>query len=85
VDTGYATELRAKRYTIKKGASPVKDLAKFAKAVQDAAKKAQEIADKIKDAAAWALKAAREAASGPRRRWKRPSRSGRTSRPRSIR
>src|SRR2546421_9473132 len=62
VDTGYATELRAKRYTIKKGASPVKDLGKFAKAVQDAAKKAQEIADKIKDAAAWALKAAREAA-----------------------
>ena len=40
VDTGYATELRAKRYTIKKGASPVKDLGKFAKAVQDAAKKA---------------------------------------------
>ncbi|HEY4730845.1 MAG TPA: hypothetical protein VIH41_06935, partial [Myxococcales bacterium] len=62
VDTGYATELRAKRYTIKKGASPVKDLGKFAKAVQDAAKKAQEIADRIKDAAAWALKAAREAA-----------------------
>src|SRR6267142_1817938 len=62
VDTGYATELRAKRYTIKKGSPPAKDVAKFAKSVQEAAKKAQEIADKIKDAAAWALKAAREAA-----------------------
>src|SRR5260370_9119654 len=62
VDTGYATEFRAKRYSIKKGSSPVKNLAKFAKALQQAAQKAQEIADKIKDAAAWALKAAREAA-----------------------
>src|SRR5204862_756159 len=62
VDTGYATEFRAKRYAIKKGAAPAKDLAKFAKSVQEAAKKAQEIADKIKEAAAWALKAAREAA-----------------------
>src|SRR6266850_3093594 len=62
VDTGYATELRAKRYTIKKGSPPAKEVAKFAKSVQEAAKKAQEIADKIKDAAAWALKAAREAA-----------------------
>src|SRR5260370_3690415 len=62
VDTGYATEFRAKRYSIKKGSSPVKNLGKFAKALQDAAKKAQEIADKIKDAAAWALKAARDAA-----------------------
>src|SRR6267142_1922323 len=62
VDTGYATELRAKRYTIKKGSPPAKDVAKFAKSVQEAAQKAQESADKIKDAAAWALKAAREAA-----------------------
>src|SRR5258708_38731187 len=62
VDTGYATEFRAKRYSIKKGSSPVKNLAKFAKALQQAAQKAQEIADKIKEAAAWALKAAREAA-----------------------
>ncbi|TMA99219.1 MAG: phage late control D family protein, partial [Deltaproteobacteria bacterium] len=61
-DTGYATEFRAKRYAIKKQSSPVKDLAKFAKAVQEAAKKAQEIAQKIKEAAAFALKAAREAA-----------------------
>src|SRR5439155_3261819 len=51
VDTGYATEFRAKRYTIKKGSSPAKNLGKFAKALQDAAKKATEIADKIKDAA----------------------------------
>src|SRR5947208_2780692 len=62
VDTGYATEFRAKRYAIKKGSSPVKNLAKFAQALQQAAQKAQEIADKIKDAAAFALKAAREAA-----------------------
>src|SRR5205814_688652 len=62
VDTGYATEFRAKRYTIKKGSSPVKNLAKFAQALQQAAQKAQEIADKIKDAAAFAVKAAREAA-----------------------
>src|SRR5258705_1692970 len=53
VDTGYATELRAKRYTIKKGEAPAKDLAKFAKSVQEAAKKAQEIAAKIKSTAAW--------------------------------
>src|SRR3989442_8664732 len=43
VDTGYATEVRAKRYTIKKGSSPAKDLGKFAKALQDAAKKDQGI------------------------------------------
>jgi len=62
VDTGYATEFRARRYAIKKGSTPAKDLGKFAKALQDAAKKAEEIADRIKDAAAWTLKAAREAA-----------------------
>src|SRR5471030_2967083 len=62
VDTGYATEFKAKRYTIKKGTSPAKDLGKFAKSLQEAAQKAQEIAEKIKDAASWALKAAREAA-----------------------
>src|SRR4029079_1355914 len=61
VDTRYATEFRAKRYTIKKGSAPAKDLGKFAKALQDAAKKATEIADKIKDAAAFSLKAPREA------------------------
>ena len=62
VDTGYATEFRAKRYTIKKGSAPVKNLAKFAQAVQQAAEKAQQIAQNIQNAAAWALKAAREAA-----------------------
>ena len=51
VDTGYATEFRAKRYTIKKGSSPAKDLGKFARSVEEAAKKAQEIAEKIKEAA----------------------------------
>src|SRR5437660_11978721 len=61
VDTGYATEFRAKRYTIKKGAAPASSVGKFAQALQDAAKKATEIADKIKDAASFALKAAREA------------------------
>src|SRR5262249_36503224 len=35
VDTGYATELKAKRYAIKKGSSPAKDLGKFAKALQE--------------------------------------------------
>ena len=62
VDTGYATEFRGKRYTIKKGSSPVKNLARFAQAVQQAAQKAQQIAQNIQNAAAWALKAAREAA-----------------------
>ncbi|HYY53701.1 MAG TPA: hypothetical protein VE755_12550, partial [Myxococcales bacterium] len=62
VDTGYATEFRGKRYTIKKGSSPVKNLAKFAQSVQQAAQKAQQIAQNIQNAAAWALKAAREAA-----------------------
>src|SRR5438445_6567383 len=61
-DTGYATEFRAKRYAVTRQSSPVKDLAKLAKAVQEAAKKAQESAQKIKEAAAFALKAAREAA-----------------------
>src|SRR5207248_2984321 len=63
VDTGYATEFRGKRYTIKKGSSPVKNLARFAQAVQQAAQKAQQIAQNIQNAAAWALKAAREAAT----------------------
>src|SRR5947208_7482304 len=62
VDTGYATEFRAKRYTIKKGSAPVKNLAKFAQSVQQAAQKAQQIAQNIQNAAAWALKAARRAA-----------------------
>src|SRR2546425_974216 len=52
VDTGYATEFRAKRYTIKKGSAPVKNLAKFAQSVQQAAQKAQQIAQNIQHEAA---------------------------------
>src|SRR3989441_10073167 len=51
VDTGYATEFRAKRYAIKKGASPVKNVGKFAQSLQQAAQKAQAIAEKIKEVA----------------------------------
>jgi phage protein D/DNA repair exonuclease SbcCD ATPase subunit len=56
VDTGYATEFRARRYTIKKGQSPVKNLAKSAQSLQQAAQQMTEIA-------AFRLKAAREAAN----------------------
>src|SRR5207237_9226222 len=55
VDTGYATEFRAKRYAIKKGSSPVKNLAKFAQALQQAAQQAQGIPVKLKDAGALSL------------------------------
>src|SRR5207302_9557924 len=58
VDTGYATEFRARRYAIKKGQTPVKNLTRSAQSVQQAAQKAQQIAD----LAAFRLKAAREAA-----------------------
>ena len=59
VDTGYATEFRARRYAIKKGQTPVKNLTRSAQSVQQAAQKAQQIAD----LAAFRLKAAREAAN----------------------
>src|SRR5205823_3841183 len=63
VDTGYATEFRAKRYAIKKGKSPIKNLGKFAKDLKDAAKKATDIAGAKGDLPRDCLSKAEEAAA----------------------